>query len=122
MFKTLFMAEEKKAKKVFTLEEIRFNEENKVMAILACFPLIGLILLFVEKNDNFVRYMGAQFTLIGVIQLVLGIIPVVGWFLSVPFMILVWILIIVGMVKVSKGERFDVPVVSGWGLKLMGSI
>lgn len=116
------MAEEKKAKKVFTLEEIRFNEENKVMAILACFPLIGLILLFVEKNDNFVRYMGAQFTLIGVIQLVLGIIPVVGWFLSVPFMLLVWVLIIVGMVKVSKGERFDVPVVSGWALKLMGSV
>ena len=116
------MSEEKKVKKVFTLEEIRFNEENKVMAILACFPLIGLILLFVEKNDNFVRYMGAQFTIIGVIQLVLGIIPVVGWFLSVPFMLLVWVLIIVGMVKTSKGERFDIPVVSGWALKLMGSI
>lgn len=116
------MAEEKQAKKVYTLEEIRFNEENKVMAILACFPIIGLILLFVEKNDQFVRYMGAQFALVGVIQLVLGIIPVVGWFLSVPFMILVWILIIVGMVKASKGERFDVPMISGWALKLMSKI
>ena len=116
------MAEEKKAKKVFTLEEIRFNEENKVMAILACFPLIGLILLFVEKNDNFVRYMGAQFTIIGAIQLVLGFIPVVGWIIAVPFMFLVWILIIVGMVKSAKGERFDIPMVSGWALKLLGSI
>jgi uncharacterized membrane protein len=113
------MAEEKQAKKVFTLEEIRFNEENKVMAILACFPLIGLILLFVEKNDQFVRYMGAQFALVGAIQLVLGIIPLIGWVLSVPLMIIVWILIIVGMVKASKGERFDVPMVSGWALKLM---
>lgn len=115
------MAEERQAKKVYTLEEIRFNEENKVMAILACFPLIGLILLFVEKNDTFVRYMGAQFALLGAVQLVLGIIPVVGWIITVPFMFLVWILIIVGMVKSSKGERFDIPVLSGWGLKLMGA-
>jgi uncharacterized membrane protein len=81
--------------------------------------LIGLILLFVEKNDQFVRYMGAQFALVGAIQLVLGIIPLIGWVLSVPLMIIVWILIIVGMVKASKGERFDVPMVSGWALKLM---
>jgi len=111
------MAEEKQAKKVFTLEEIRFNEENKVMAILACFPLIGLILLFVEKNDQFVRYMGAQFAILGVVSMVVAIIAVIGWLLAGPVM---WILIIVGMVKASKGERFDVPMVSEWALKLMG--
>jgi uncharacterized membrane protein len=111
------MAEEKQAKKVFTLEEIRFNEENKVMAILACFPIIGLILLFVEKNDQFVRYMGAQFAILGVVSMVVAVIPVIGWLLAGPVM---WILIIVGMVKASKGERFDVPMVSEWALKLMG--
>jgi uncharacterized membrane protein len=115
------MAEEKRAKKVYTLEEIRFNEANKVMAILACFPIIGLILLFVEKNNQFVRYMGAQFAIIGAIQLVLGIIPVIGWIITVPFTVVVWILIIVAMVKASKGQRYDVPVVSGWALKLMGA-
>ena len=121
-FNTLFMAEEKKAKKVFTLEEIKFNAENKTMAILACIPVVGFILLFVEKNDNFVRYMGAQFTVIGAIQLVLGIIPVIGWALSGPFTLIVLVLIVVGMVKASKGERFDIPVVSKWALKLMGSL
>jgi uncharacterized membrane protein len=29
--------------------------------------------------------------------------------------------IILGMVKASKGERFDVPLISGLALKLMGS-
>jgi uncharacterized membrane protein len=113
------MAEEKQAKKVYTLEEIRFNEENKVMAILACFPLIGLILLFVEKNDQFVRYMGAQFAILGVVSMVVAIIAVIGWLLAGPVM---WILIIVGMVKASKGERFDIPMISEWALKLMSKI
>jgi uncharacterized membrane protein len=113
------MAEEKQAKKVFTLEEIRFNEENKVMAILACFPLIGLILLFVEKNDQFVRYMGAQFAILGVASFVIALIPIIGWLLAGPIM---WILVIVGMLKAAKGERFDIPMVSGWALTLMGKI
>jgi uncharacterized membrane protein len=32
-----------------------------------------------------------------------------------------WVVIIIAMVKASKGERFDVPVVSDWALKLMGA-
>ena len=113
------MAEEKQAKKVYTLEEIKFNEANKVMAIFACIPLIGLILFLVEKEDKFVRYMGAQFAILGVATMVLAVIPVIGWLLAGPVM---WVLIIVGMVKASKGERFDVPMVSEWALKLMGAV
>ena len=116
------MAEEKTAKKVYTLEEIKFNEANKVMAIVACIPLVGLILLFVEKNDNFVRYMGAQFTILGVIQLLIGFIPVIGWVIVPIMSLLMFVLIVVGMVKVSQGERFDIPMVSDWALKLMSSV
>jgi uncharacterized membrane protein len=43
----------------------------RLMAILACFLLLDLILLFVEKNDNFVRYIGAQFAIIFVLGLLL---------------------------------------------------
>jgi len=115
------MAEEKQAKKVYTLEEIKFNEANKVMAILACIPLVGLILFFVEKEDKFVRYMGAQFTILGAVSFIISIIPAIGWVIATPVMILMWVVIIIAMVKASKGERFDVPVVSGWALKLMGA-
>lgn len=115
------MAEEKQAKKVYTLEEIKFNETNKVMAILACIPLIGLILFFVEKEDKFVRYMGAQFTILWVVSFIISIIPVIGWLLVIPVTILMWVVIILGMVKVFKGERFDIPGVSPWALKLMGA-
>ena len=116
------MAEEKKAKKVYTLEEIRFNEENKSMAILACIPIVGLILLFTEKDDLFVRYNGAQFTILVAVEVVLSLIPVLGWALASLLSLLSVVLVVVGMAKTSQGERFDIPMISDWALKLMASI
>ncbi len=111
------MAEEKKAKKVYTLDGIKYNSKNQWMAVLACIPIVGLILMLVEKEDEFVRYMGAQFALVGVLQL-FSWVPIVGWIMA-P---LTLVLIIVGMVKAYKGERFDVPVISGLALKLLSAI
>jgi len=115
--------EEKKAKKVYTLEEIRFNEANKTNSILACLPVIGFILLLTEKDDLFVRYMGAQYTIVYIVEAILAaIIPYWGWGLSSLVGTVVLVLIIVGIVKTSQGERFDIPLVSEWALKLMAAI
>jgi uncharacterized membrane protein len=111
------MAEEKKAKKVYTLDGIKYNSQNQWMAVLACIPIVGLILMLVEKEDEFVRYMGAQFTLVGALQL-LSWVPIIGWLMA-P---LTFVLIIVGMVKSYRGERFDIPVISGLALKLLSAI
>jgi uncharacterized membrane protein len=114
-------AKKKEGKKVYTLDEIKFNEANKTMAILACIPIVGLILLLVEKDDKFVRYMGAQFTIAGAASIVLSVIPIIN-FIGFLFNFVVFIVMIMAMVKVSKGERFDFPVISDWALKLMASI
>jgi uncharacterized membrane protein len=125
------MAEEatqKNAKKVYTLEDIQFNEANKTMAILACIPVVGLILLFTEKDDKFVRYMGAQSTVGGAVSLalsVLMVIPILGILVGIVnwlYGMALFVMVIVAMVKVSKGERFDFPVLSGFALKLMASV
>ncbi len=121
-------AKQKSAQKVYSLEDIRFNEANKTMAILACIPIVGLILLFTEKEDKFVRYMAAQFTIAGAVPLVsmvLMIIPIINVLVGI-FNFIYWfaliIFIIMGMVKASKGERFDIPVISGLALKLMAKV
>lgn len=111
------MAEEKKAKKVFTLDEIKYNEKNQWMGVLACIPIVGLILMLVEKEDNFVRYMGAQYTLVGVVQLFTWV-PIIGWLIA-PLTLVV---MIVGMVKAYQGERFDIPGVSDLALKLLSAV
>ena len=121
-------ASTKSAEKVYTLEDIKFNEANKTMSILACIPIVGLILLFTEKNDKFVRYMGAQFTIGGAVSIamsILVIIPVLGVIIGIIawlYGMALFIMMIVAMVKASKGERFDVPVISKFALKLMAKI
>jgi uncharacterized membrane protein len=125
------MAEEttkKNAEKVYNLEDIKFNEANKTMAILACIPLVGLILLFTEKDDKFVRYMGAQFTVGAAVTLgfmVLMVIPLLNILVALVawlYNMALFVMMIVAMIKVSKGERFDLPVLSKFGLKLMAKI
>lgn len=109
------MSEVKEAKRVISKEDIKFNESNKAMAIASCIPLVGLILFFVEKEDMYVRYMGMQFAMLGIVSAVLGVIPCLN---LIVFIALV-AAIVVGMVKASKGERLDLPVLSDFTLKLM---
>ena len=125
------MAEEatpKSGEKVYTLEDIKFNEANKTMAILACITIVGVVLLFTEKNDKFVRYMGAQFTVGALVSIALGIlmiVPILGLLIGIVaflYNMALFVMMIVAMVKVSKGERFDLPVLSGYALKLMAKI
>lgn len=115
------MAEEKKAKKIYTLDEIKFNEENKTVAIVSWISVVGFIMLLIEKKDNFVRYVGAQSTVLWLISMC-GFIPFIGWLIGMIAGPVAFVLMIVGMVKTSKGERFDIPVVSDLALKLMGVI
>lgn len=122
------MATEKEAKRVVTLDDIKFNEENKTMAALSCIPIVGLIMFFVEKDDLFVRYHAAQFTILGVSPLVLvlfmvvPILNIVIGCLSFIIWLGIGVAVVIGIVKTLQGERFDVPVVSGFALKLMNSI
>lgn len=115
----------KEAKLQVSLKDIKFNEENKLKAILACIPIVGLVFLLVEKEDNFVRFYGAQYTVIGAIQLavsVLAVIPILGWCLIGLVSIASIIAIIMGMLKASKGEVFELPMVTEWAVKLMNAI
>lgn len=109
------MAETKAAKKVYSLNEIKYNEVNKATAILAWIPIVGFILLLVEKDDNFVKYNGAQSSILGLLEMIAWV-PVIGWLIAPVTLIL----IIVGMVKSSQGERFDIPLISDLALKVMG--
>lgn len=112
------MAEEKKAKKIYTLSEIKFNENNKAMAMLSCIPVVGLIMMFVEKKDLFVRYHASQFAIFMIVY-ILGFIPIIGWIVTPIIGIITFIAFVLGIVKINSGERFDIPVLSGWALKLM---
>ncbi len=111
------MAEEKEAKKVYTLEEIKFNEKNKTMAVLACIPIVGLVLMFIEKDDLFVRYHATQFAFFNLLFAVAWF-PLIGQLIALA----AFVAFILGLVKTSKGERFDMPVLSDLALKVMSAL
>ncbi len=112
---------EKRAKKVYTLEEIKYNPQNSTMAIISCIPIVALVLMFVEKKDLFVRYHATQFALFNIVYFI-GFIPFIGAPIAGLLSMIFFVLFIIGILKVTKGERFDIPVVSEWALKLMGSL
>jgi uncharacterized membrane protein len=115
------MDEEKKAKKIYTLEEIKFNPENLTMSVVACIPFVGLVLMFVEKKDLFVRYHATQFAFLNGIYII-ALIPILGALLFGILGLVSMVLFVLGLIKTSKGERFDIPFLSDWALKVMSEI
>ena len=112
---------EKKAKKVYTLDEIKYNPQNSTMAIIACIPIVSLVLMFVEKKDLFIRYHATQFALFNIVYFI-GFIPLIGDTIAGLLSMIFFVLFVIGILKVTKGERFDIPYLSGFALKLMGEI
>lgn len=121
-------SEAKEAKRVVTLEDIKFKEENAMLAAASCIPLVGAIVFFIEKDDLFVKYYAAQFGVLfvgGLIYGALAIIPVINIIaacLSPLVGLASFILMIVAAMKAYKGERFDIPVLSGLALKAMNQM
>lgn len=115
------MEENKTADKVYTLEEIKFNSENIVMGVVACIPIVGLVLMLIEKKDLFVRYHATQFAFF-VLAYLVYLLPEVGLLFGGVLSLLSTILFIIGIFKTSQGNRFDIPYISDYALQLMSKI
>jgi len=76
--------------------------------------ITGLIFYFVEKENKFVRFHAMQsiivFLALFVAQIILGMIPILGWVLSYLIAIGGFILWIILMIKAYQGEYFKLPV------------
>jgi uncharacterized membrane protein len=90
------------------------------VAGLLCYVLgwvTGLILIFLEKENKFVRFHAVQsivtFGALTVVIIIINFIPIVGW-------ILAFILWIVLMIKAYQGQRFNLPWIGGFAEKQSG--
>src|SRR5690625_2197575 len=75
----------------------------------------GIIFLLIEKENRFVRFHAFQSTIISsallIVNIILTLIPIIGWIISlilVLFSLILWILL---LVKAYKGELFKLPIV-----------
>ncbi|MCC7289632.1 hypothetical protein IT417_00020 [bacterium] len=103
------------AKRVVTLDDIKFNKDNALLAVVACIPMIAVVVFLVEKKDLFVRYYAAQFSVITLVLLVLSLVVCIAPFVNLIGLILT----IMAALKAYKGERWDIPNVSKFALDLV---
>ena len=78
-------------------------------------PITGILFLVLEKESKFVRFHAMQSTItfvaLFVISLVLGMIPILGWLMLLPFQLLVLVLWVFLMFKAFKGEKYKLPTI-----------
>ncbi|MCR5727090.1 MAG: DUF4870 domain-containing protein [Lachnospiraceae bacterium] len=93
---------------------------NKTMGILAYFGLLVLVPIFTARQSRFAMFHAEQgITLcigchiIGILAVVLGLIPAVGWVFSLIFGlvgILFLVLMILGIINAANGQAKELPV------------
>jgi uncharacterized membrane protein len=71
--------------------------------------ITGVVFLFLEKKNKFVRFHAAQSVAFSLVILVLSAIPFLGWlfsFILVPVGFGLWLFL---MYKAYKGEKYKLP-------------
>jgi len=94
---------------------------------LLCYVLgwiTGIVFLILEKENKFVRFHAMQslgtFLVLFVILVIIGMIPFIGWVISILisiFMLILWLFL---MYKAFKGERYKLPIVGEFSEKQIG--
>jgi uncharacterized membrane protein len=87
------------------------------LAGLLCYVLgwiTGIIFLVLEKDNKFIRFHAVQsivvFGAITVVDIVLSLIPVIGWIIAWLLGVLAFILWIVLMLKAYHGQMYKLPI------------
>ncbi len=101
------------AKSGFDAQDI---EKHKGIACLSYISLLFLVPLLTEKESKFAQFHAKQgmalFIVWVVADLVLGVIPMLGWML-VPVANLFFVIVsIIGIIKTLGGEAWEIPGVS----------
>ena len=95
------------------------------LAYVTIIPAIIFLIVEPYNKNSFVRFHSWQSIFLGIaafaIQMVLSIIPVIGWII-IPFFLIaflvVWIMV---LLKASKGERYHLPVIGPLAEKQAGA-
>jgi uncharacterized membrane protein len=86
--------------------------------------LSGIIFFVVEKDNKFVKFHAMQsiiFTLgLMIANIVLGIIPVIGWTVALILNLVCLVVWIILMIKAYKGEKYKLPYIGDMAEKQAG--
>ncbi|MEI6627519.1 MAG: hypothetical protein WCL61_02900, partial [bacterium] len=85
---------------------LNLKQDQKIWAAASYFWLLAIIVLAIKKNDDYVRFHANQ----GILLFILSLACFVPFFGQLLLMVVV-IMMIIGMVKAFKGEKWPLPIV-----------
>ena len=96
-------------------------EENKLIAAIGYIGILCLIPLLLKPKSQFAKFHGKQglILVIGeVINMFIGIVPVIGWLLAIIGSIALIILSLLGILKAFNGEYWEMPYLGEYAKKI----
>lgn len=89
--------------------------DENIGGMLCYIFIVGLVFLFMEKENRFIRFHALQAVFLGValfvLSLVLSVIPIVGWILSLLMGPFVLFMVIFMMYQAYQGKYYKLPVI-----------
>lgn len=92
------------------------TDNDKVLAAVSAIPIVGLIVFFAMKDaspyvKNYARQGGTLF-IIAIANMVIGLVPVIGWLLSCLVSVVVLVGIVVLLIKALQEDKdYQLPVI-----------
>ncbi len=96
-------------------------EENKLIAAISYISVLCLVGLLGKKDSPYVQYHAKQgFVLFiaAIAFMVVGIVPILGWFIGFFGSIAVLVLSIMGIINAIGGKKVELPLVGEWAKKV----
>lgn len=110
------------APKVIPVFDKKDIEDNKVIAAIGYVGILCLIPLLAKKDSKFAQEHGKQAFILFVVEIavwILGMIPIIGWFLIGPIgWIVTMIISIIAIVKTLQGDFWEIPLISKYRSKV----
>jgi len=110
----------------------KLEGDEKLKGALAYFlgPVTGILFLLIEKKNTFIRFHAMQSTIVFggyfLLNIVLGIVPVIGWLIALiisPLLgiisVILWIFL---MYKAYSGEKYKLPYIGNLAEKQLSKI
>ena len=96
-------------------------QEGKIFALLAYLWILCLVPLLLKKENKFALFHAKQGLVLFICEIalwIIGIIPVLGWFISVLGSLACGILALIGIIQALMGNYWKMPLLGDYAEKI----
>lgn len=94
---------------------------ENIYAVLSYLWILCLVPILMKKEDEFVKFHARQGLMLFIVEIgvgIIGILPLIGFFVSTIGMLICGILSLVGIIQVLMGNKWEMPVIGEWAKKI----